>query len=100
MCFISKEIREGVLINAKLPARYMFVEYACEGVCEENNEIFLALDSEKFLRTLRQINNYSRSLKFKLTQKGHNSFIEITIEQQVTIAIEDYCFLLKFIVFY
>lgn len=84
MCFICKELKDGASVYAKLPARYVFAQYLCAGVSEEENEIFLALDSEKFLRILRQINVYqARSIKFKLAQKDHRSLLEITIEQQV-----------------
>lgn len=84
LCFICKELKDGVSAYAKLPARYVFSEYLCTGVSEEENEIYLALESEKLLRILRQINVYqAKSIKFKLTQKDLNSLLEITIEQQV-----------------
>lgn len=85
MYFISREIKEGVQIYAKLPARFIFVEYFCEGVCPEANEIYVSMDSEKFSRTLKQINKFTKSVKLKLTQKNQNSFIEVIIEQQVLI---------------
>lgn len=84
LCFICKELKDGVSAYAKAPARYLFSEYLCTGVSENDNEIYLALESEKLLRILRQINvNQAKSIKFKLTQKDYKSLLEITIEQQV-----------------
>ena len=77
-------MKGGVQVYAKLPARFIFIEYCCEGVSSDSNEIYVSLDSEKFLRTLRQINKHSKSVKLKLVRKGSNSFIEIVIEQAVS----------------
>ena len=84
LCFISKNLKDGVSVYAKLPAGYMFTEYQCEGVCKEENEIFLGLNSEKLQDCLKSINvNQAKSIKFKLTQKDEISSLEIIVEQQV-----------------
>lgn len=82
MFFICKELKEGVQMYARLPVCYMFTEYLFEGVSNEYDQIFILLESDKFLRTLKQANQQTKSLKLKLTRKGYSSFIEITCEQQ------------------
>lgn len=68
---------------ARLPVCYMFTEYQFEGVNKESDQIFILLESDKFLRTLKQANQQTKSLKLKLTKKGYCSYMEIICEQQV-----------------